>query len=77
MASIESNAYIQTEEKKYYLQKAEGIKIYPERTHMYNPGETITFKLYFPLIPKDTKFFAFIESLESKWQIFGIKLEDN
>ena len=60
--------------KKFYLQRTEGIATSPDKTYFAYDGETKTFKLYFPAIPKDTSSIDFVESADSNWKIYGIML---
>lgn len=73
--TIEKNAYIVANGQKYTLRRAEGIAIYPDKTYFSYAGETKTFTLYFPAIPKGTSSIDFIESSESEWKLYGIQLK--
>lgn len=72
--TLDRNAYIVANGKRYKLSRAEGIAISPEKTYFSYAGETKTFTLYFPAIPKNTTSIDFIESDSSEWQIYGIQL---
>ena len=58
----------------YTMTKAEGIEISPAKTNFSYSGQKLTFKLYFPSIPKDTKTFDLVENSDSEWRWYGIKL---
>ena len=72
--TLDKNAYIATNGQKYKLIRAEGIAIYPEKTYYSYAGETKTFTLYFPAIPKNSTSIDFIESEDSEWRLYGIQL---
>ena len=60
--------------KKYILRRAEGIALSPDKTYFSYEGETKTFTLYFPAIPRGTASIDFIESNSSEWKLYGIQL---
>lgn len=72
--TLERNAYIVANGEKYILKKVEGIELSPDKTYFAYPGETKTFKLYFPAIPKKTTLIDFVESEDSQWRLYGINL---
>lgn len=72
---LDKNAHIIVDGKKYTLTKAEGIEIAPGRTYFTQAGQSITFTLYFPPIPNTATTMDFIESTESPWKIYGIKVK--
>jgi S1-C subfamily serine protease len=72
--SIGKDTYISVGGKKYTMTKAEGIEISPAKTNFSYSGQKLTFKLYFPSIPKDTKTFDLVENSDSEWRWYGIKL---
>ena len=72
--TLDRNACIMANGQKFYLQRAEGIATSPDKTYFAYDGETKTFKLYFPAIPKDTSSIDFVESADSNWKIYGIML---
>jgi hypothetical protein len=45
--NFNSNAYIEQNGKKYYLKKAEGIPLSPNKHYFSNSNESLSFKLYF------------------------------
>jgi hypothetical protein len=45
--NFNSNSYIEQNGKKYYLKKAEGIPLSPNKHYFSNSNETLSFKLYF------------------------------
>lgn len=75
--TIDPNTYIKVNGKKYSLTRAEGIAISPNRTSFSYEGETKTFTLYFPPIPKTTTSMDLIESITSEWKFYGIQLKSN
>ena len=74
--NIDGNTYIVNEDKpfeKLKLSRASGIKVAPDKTYFGGSNKTISFKLYFPPIPKDTKSLSLIEP-DSSWCFYGITL---
>lgn len=74
--SISPDAYILVNDTKYKLRSAEGIALAPNVTYFSYANETKTFRLIFSPIPSETTSFDFIESPDSQWKLFGIKLRD-
>ena len=72
--TMNEDAYISVKGQKYTLIKADGITIAPDKTYYSYAGETKTFTLYFPAIPKDATSIDFIESEGSDWRLYGIQL---
>ncbi|MCR5043974.1 MAG: trypsin-like peptidase domain-containing protein [Bacteroidaceae bacterium] len=70
--NIDGKTYIMVDGITYTMTKAEGIKIAPERTTFTND---ITFTLYFPPIPASTTSIDLIESEDSSWKFYGIKIK--
>ena len=58
----------------YTMTKAEGIKIAPDKTYFSCAGQDITFTLYFPPIPSPATSIDLIESADSEWKFYGIKI---
>lgn len=82
--SIDKNAYIMANGKKYVLKRAEGIAYSPSHTDYpnYESGNhvSLTFRLYFPEIPKVTKSIDFYESSTSTtegWVVNNITLDNS
>lgn len=73
--SISPDAYILVNGTKYKLKSADGIAISPSVSYFSGPNETKSFRLTFPHIPSSTTSFDFIESADSQWKIYGIKLK--
>ena len=74
--NIDSNTYIVIEDKRFdklKLVRASGIKLAPDKTYYGGPNRSISFKLYFPPIPKDTRSISLIEP-DSSWCFYGITL---
>ncbi len=72
--SISPNSYIIANGQRYNLVKAEGIGVEPTKTYFNNPNTNYSFKLYFPPLPQNTSTFDFIESQESEWKFYGVKI---
>lgn len=72
--SIDRNAYIMVDGKRYTMTKAENIEIAPEKTYYSYPGQEIIFTLYFPAIPSSATSMDLIESPNSDWKFYGIKI---
>lgn len=79
--SMNKNAYIMANGKKYSLKRAEGIAYSPSHTDYPNyqsaNNVSLTFKLYFPEIPKTTKTLDFYESSTEGWIVNNITLDNN
>lgn len=73
---IDANTKIEVDGKEYRMTKAEGIAIAPAMTAFTKNGETKTFTLFFPAIPKGTTSFNLIEPGESEWKYYGISLKE-
>ena len=74
--NINANTYIINDYSpfdKLKLVRASGIKVAPDKTYYGGVNKTISFKLYFPPIPKDTRSFSLIEP-DSSWCFYGITL---
>lgn len=71
---IDKNTHIIVDGKKYTLTKADGIEMAPNRTYFTQPGQLITFTLYFPPIPETASTIDLIESDDSTWKFYGIKI---
>ena len=74
--SIDRNTIIVVDNQAYKLRRAEGIAIAPDRTNYSKRGETKTFRLYFPAIPKATTSFNLLEPGDSEWKFYGISLKE-
>ena len=72
--NIDRNTYISANGKQYTMNKAEGIKIAPEKTYFTHAGQDITFTLYFPPLPESVKSINLIEKIDSDWKFYGIKI---
>lgn len=71
---INKRAAIYASGQQYRLIKAENIAYTPDKTTV-NKGQTLSFKLYFPTIPKSTKYIDLIEDNESSWKFYDIQLK--
>lgn len=72
--TISPNSYIMANGQKYKLKSAEGIGIDPKKTYFDKPNTDYTFKLIFPPIPLNVSSFDFIESPDSDWKFYGVKI---
>lgn len=72
--NINRNTYIMVNGTHHTMTKAEGIKIAPEKTYFSYAGQDITFTLYFPPIPTSATSMDLIESADSEWKFYGIKI---
>ena len=74
--NISSNTVIVVDGKEFKLKRAEGVAIAPNKTNFSRNGETKTFRLYFPAIPKGTTSFNLLEPGDSSWKFYGISLKE-
>ena len=72
--NIDRNTYILVNGTRYTMTKAEGIKISPDKTFFSYAGQDITFTLYFPSVPTSATSMDLIESADSEWKFYGIKI---
>ena len=72
--NIDRNTYILVNGTRYTMTKAEGIKIAPDKTYFSYAGQDITFTLYFPSVPTSATSMDLIESSDSEWKLYGIKI---
>ena len=72
--NIDKTAYIVANGSKFTLRGTEGIAYSPNYTYFSYQGESKTFKLHFPAIPKNTTSIDFIENANSQWRLYGISL---
>ena len=56
------------------MTRAEGIKISPSQTTFSRWGEELIFTLYFPPISDTATSIDLIESIDSEWKFYGIKI---
>lgn len=79
--SMNKNAYLMADGKRYSLKRAEGIDYAPQHTDYpnYQSGNNVslTFKLYFPEIPQTTKKIDFYESSAEGWIVENIVLDNS
>lgn len=59
---------------KYKLTRTDGIEMAPEKTYFSYAGQDITFTLYFPPIVDTVASIDLIESIDSEWKFYGIKI---
>lgn len=72
--NIDRNTYIVVNGTRYTLTKTDGIQIAPEKTYFSYAGQDITFTLYFPPISNTATSIDLIESVDSEWKFYGIKI---
>lgn len=72
--NIDRNTYILVNGTRYTLTKTDGIQIAPEKTFFSYAGQSITFTLYFPPISDVATSIDLIESVDSEWKFYGIKI---
>lgn len=73
--NISPSTYIVANGKRYTLSRTNGIELAPKYTYFSYQGQTLTFTLYFPTIPRTTTSIDLIESDTSKWRLYGIQLK--
>lgn len=73
--TISPDSYIIVNGQRYKMKRAEGIGISPNKTYFNSPNTDYTFILYFPAIPKSASSLDFIESDDSDWKFYGVKLK--
>lgn len=74
--NVDANTKIEVDGQEFKLTKAEGIAIAPARTSFTKNGETKTFKLIFPAIPKGATSLNIVEPGESDWKYYGVSLKE-
>lgn len=72
--NIDRNTYIVVNGTRYTLTRTDGIQIAPEKTYFSYAGQDITFTLYFPPISNTATSIDLIESVDSEWKFYGIKI---
>jgi len=72
--TISPYTYIMANGKRYTLKRSEGIAIDPKKTYFNHPNTDYTFKLIFPSIPPNVSSFDLIESQESEWKFYGVRI---
>ena len=72
--NIDRNTYIVVNGARYTLTRTDGIQIAPEKTYFSYAGQDITFTLYFPPISNTATSIDLIESVDSEWKFYGIKI---
>lgn len=65
--SIQQNAYIKVGAVEYRLVRAERIAISPKVTYYSSDDATLTFRLFFPAIPRTTQTLDFADGVDSWW----------
>ena len=73
--NIDRNTYILVNGMRYTLTRTDGIEIAPQKTYFSYAGQDITFTLYFPPISDNATSIDLIESADSEWKFYGIKIK--
>ena len=73
--NIDRNTYILVNGTRYTLTRTDGIEIAPQKTYFSYDGQDITFTLYFPPISDNATSIDLIESADSEWKFYGIKIK--
>ncbi|MBR6304617.1 MAG: trypsin-like peptidase domain-containing protein [Paludibacteraceae bacterium] len=73
---IAKETTIETDDQEYTMKRAEGIAIAPGKTTFSRNGETKTFRLIFPAIPKSTTSINLVEPGSNGWKFYGISLKE-
>lgn len=73
--TILPDSYIVVNGQRYRMKRAEGIGVSPAKTYFNNPNTNYNFTLYFPAIPKTATTLDFIESDDSEWKFYGVRLK--
>ena len=73
--NIDRNTYILVNGIRYTLTRTDGIDIAPQKTYFSYAGQDITFTLYFPPISDNATSIDLIESADSDWKFYGIKIK--
>ena len=72
--NIDRNTYILVNGIRYTLTRTDGIEIAPKKTYFSYVGQDVTFTLYFPPISDTATSIDLIESVDSEWKFYGIKI---
>ena len=73
--NIDRNTYILVNGTHYTLTRTDGIEIAPKKTYFSYAGQDFTFTLYFPPISDNATSIDLIESADSEWKFYGIKIK--
>jgi len=73
---IAQGTTIETDDREYTMKRAEGIAIAPNKTTCTRRGETKTFRLIFPAIPKSTTSINLVEPGDNGWRFYGVSLKE-
>ena len=74
--NVDKKCYIQENNNKHYLIKAENIAIYPKKTEI-GANMKKEFVLYFPAVDKDCQSLDITNEIENGWWMKGIKMESS
>lgn len=74
--SINSNTYIVDKQnnKRLYIKDSYGIPFSPSKRHAKYAYQTIEFELFFPVVSENCKTIDFLESDESDWKFYNLKV---
>ena len=73
--TISPDSYIVVNGQRYRMKSADGIGVDPAKTYFNAPNTNYSFTLHFPAIPKTATSLDFIESDESDWKFYGVRLK--
>ena len=75
--SIDSGTYIYLplKKQKFKMRDAINIAIAPLKTEFHFQDEELVFALVFPALPQNTRTFSIIESADSSWKFYNIKIK--
>lgn len=74
--NVDEKFYIQDNNVKHYLIKAENIALYPQNTEIM-PNIKYEFVLYFPAVDKDCKSLDISSETENGWWVKGVRMESS
>lgn len=72
--AIDDETYLVANGNYFQLTNTDGIAVSPGKTAI-DKGYVSTFTLFFPPIPKNTKSIDLVESGETGWKFYGIRLQ--
>lgn len=74
--TLDKGTHIRVNGTLYYMTRAEGINIAPEKTYFSYLGQELTFTLFFPPISHlNPTSMDLIEKTDSEWKWYGISLQ--
>lgn len=73
--NIDENTYITDGKNQYKMITTYNIEIAPQKTLFEQKGEILEFSLIFPQLPPNTSKIDLIETPQSPWRFYGIRLD--